>query len=476
MIRRVWQWKPTPDGGFVQRHVTLPERVANLALDHHNAWRILPALEGITSAPLLGDDGAIRTTEGYDPITGFYCLRQPVVNVPERPTRLEAEGALLRLRRHFRTFAFADAPRVRELNTDVVDISKPPGADESAALNALLTAICRPSLWLAPGFLCTAASVSGAGAGKGLLIRSITAIALGMRPSAISPGHTMEELDKRLVAALIDARPVVFVDNLNNATLKSDTLASALTERPASLRVLGKSETASVTAAAFVAITGNGLTISEDLARRFVSCAQDGGEDAERRSFEGFPKMVDESFARRSELLAAALTIWRWGRQNPLKAGKPIGSFEQWAQWVRDPLLALGCTDPADRIAEAKSKDPQRTFIAELFTAWDKVHGDRPVAVSALDDTVMQLLNPAGKMPRQWVANRVSKLEGTRAIGLILKTVPKTGKHTPARYYLARETHEGIGGIGGIGGEAGSMTPVTPMPDDLLGAEVEVEI
>jgi hypothetical protein len=217
--RRVWQWKSTPDGGFVQKPVTLPERVANLALDHRNAWRGLPLLEGITSAPLLSDDGTIRTANGYDRATGFFCFSAPVVSVPERPTRAQAEASFRRLRGHLRTFAFADAARVRELNADVVDISKPPGADESAALYALLTAICRPSLWLGPGFLCTAASVTGAGAGKGLLVRVIVAIAMGMRPSAVSPGHSQEEMDKRLVSALIDARPVVFIDNINGATL-----------------------------------------------------------------------------------------------------------------------------------------------------------------------------------------------------------------------------------------------------------------
>ena len=50
----------------------------------------------------------------------------------------------------------------------VVDISHPPGKDESAFLVALLTAVCRPSLHLAPGVLVRAAAMSGAGAGKGL--------------------------------------------------------------------------------------------------------------------------------------------------------------------------------------------------------------------------------------------------------------------------------------------------------------------
>jgi hypothetical protein len=472
-ICKVWQKKASEEGSFTRKDVTLPERVANLALDDRNAWRRLPPLEGITSAPLLSEGGAIRTKNGYDSETGFYCCNAPLVSVSARPTRAEAEAGLQLLRHHLRTFAFADSPRVRELNADVVDTSKPPGADESAALYALMTAICRPSLWLAPGFLCTAASVTGAGAGKGKLVRAIVAIAFGLRPSAMSPGHSAEEMDKRLVAALIDARPVVFLDNVNGQTLQSGTLEEVLTERPSSLRILGKTEMASVTAAAFIAITGNGLRVSEDSARRFIYCTLDAGEDAEARDFKGFPEPVKESFDRRGELSGAALTIWRWGRQNPQRAGKPIGSFENWAEWVRDPLLALGCTDPADRIADAKAKDPQRAFIAELFTAWEKAHGEQPVAIKALDKTVIDLLNPDAKMTRQWVASRVAKLEGTRAIGLILKRIPNTGNWTTTRYFLARETNEPKGPKSG---EEGPMTPMPPMPYDSLGSKFEGEL
>jgi hypothetical protein len=37
---------------------------------------------------------------------------------------------------------------------------------------------------------------------------------------------------------------------------------------------------------AFIAITGNGLTVSEDLARRFINCKLDAGcEDPESRPF-----------------------------------------------------------------------------------------------------------------------------------------------------------------------------------------------
>jgi hypothetical protein len=72
----------------------------------------LPPIEGISTAPLLTDDGGIRTAEGYDPESGLYCAKIPTtVSVPERPSEEEAKKALCTLRRAFWTFAFADAPR-----------------------------------------------------------------------------------------------------------------------------------------------------------------------------------------------------------------------------------------------------------------------------------------------------------------------------------------------------------------------------
>ena len=34
------------------------------------------------------------------------------------------------------------------------------------------------------------------------------------------------------------------------------------------------------------------------------------------------------------------------------------------ARWVRDPLLALGCQDPAERVSEAKARDTRRQAVA----------------------------------------------------------------------------------------------------------------
>ena len=438
-VARPWQWARTRDGEPKRVNVTLPERVARLYLDARETWRLRP-LDGVTTAPLLADDGTIRTADGYDAATRLWCERVPAVDVPAAPTRDDAEAALRTLRSHFRTFAFADATRRDDATAPVpiVDPDRPPAADESAALVALLTACARPCLWLAPALLVRAPALSGAGCGKGLLVRALAAVAFGLRPAAITAGGTAEELDKRLVAALIEAAPVLMLDNVNGSALRSDALAAAITERPAVVRPLGQSATVPLNPTAWVAITGNGVNLSEDLARRFLTVELDAGtEDPEARPFTG--DFLADTFAARSGLLAAALTIWRWGRREgaALPRGKALGSFERWSRWCRDPLVALGCADPVARVAEAKAKDPRRQAAAEVFAAWWRLHADAPMAVADLAEAVTQAADPAGR-GRQYLAARIRGLAGTRAAGFVLVHSPSDGKWSADRYALRR--------------------------------------
>jgi putative DNA primase/helicase len=403
-----------------RKPITLPDRVAQMYLDMVGEWG-LPPLAGVSTAPLLSADGKVRVADGYDPETALWCCRVPMLTLPSHPSRIDAEAALWRLREAFRTFPFGDASRRRDAShgVEVVDLLKPLGRDESTFLLALMTAVCRPSLWLAPGMLFTGPAVSGAGSGKGLLVRAICAIAFGIRPRAFTTGGERHELDKRLAAELIEAQPALFLDNANGVTLRSDTLASVLTERPARV---GETRMVPLNSTAFVALTGNGLMVTEDLARRFILCELDARcEDPELRPFAaGFLEDIER---RRSELLTAALTIWRWGRQNAITSGKPLGSFEKWAEWCRDPLVTLGCRDPVERIEQLKASDPRRQRIGELFRAWWKHHGPAPMTVNDLDDEVKRIADPQGR-GRQYLATFILGLAGTHAAGFVLTQSP----------------------------------------------------
>lgn len=456
-----------------------PRQLGVMYLDWRGEWH-LNTLNGIASSPLLQDNGSIGTKQGYDAPSGMFIEGVPSLDglVPDQPSREEAKAALLRIRETFRTFSFADAVTdapYAPYAPSLVDISQPPGKDESAFLCALMTAVCRPSLPLAPGILIRAAPMSGAGAGKGLLARCISIIAFGQEPHAVTSGGSHEELEKRIATELMEGNPVLFLDNLNNVAFKSDLLASAITERPARVRILGRSEMITLNASALVILTGNGLSVSEDLARRFLTIDFDPRtEDPEARAFPNDIKA--EVRKHRRELLAALLLIWRWGRQaNDLKAGKPLGSFELWSKWVRDPLLTLGCADPAEQVNEAKERDSRRQFVLDLLNLWQKHHDERPVAVRDLHDDIRGCLDPH-KRGRQFVSAQIEKLAGTRIAGYQFTRQPSAGRWGAATYALKiavtpqeHRHHRGHRDLPGTPGAmdqdvAGPMTPMTPMP------------
>lgn len=364
--------------------------------------------------------------------------------VPVRPTKDEAAAALRLIRDTFKTFCYADAETVGDAagGVAVVNLTNPPGVDESAFLVASLTAVCRPSLHLAPGVLLRAAPMSGAGAGKGLLARCICIIAFGREPHAVTAAANAEELEKRIASELIEGSPALFLDNLNNTAFRSDLLASAITERPARVRLLGRSQMMPLNASTFVILTGNGLTVSEDMARRFIAVDFDPRtEDPEARRFSNDIHL--DVTARRTELLAAQLTIWRWGRiATDIQSGLPLGSFPQWCAWVRDPLLTLGCHDPAERVSEAKERDSRRQAIVDVFLTWWDKHGDAPIALRDLHDDVKHTADPQGR-GRQHLSSMLEKLAGTRMAGFVLTRQSPAGRWGVATYALSETDVEG---------------------------------
>jgi hypothetical protein len=276
--------------------------------------------------------------------------------------------------------------------------------------------------------------LSGSGTGKGLLIHATAQIAYGQEPAAFTSSGNRQELRKRIESALIGSDPIVFLDNCNAEQLTCNVLAQVITENAVTTRFLGHSKMVPLNTNAFIALTGNAVGISEDLARRFLVVELDAKcENPEQRSFhEDFKTSIK---ARRTELLGAVLTIWRWDRQASLKRGMPLGSFEQWASWCRDPLLALGCVDPVQRASDIKSEDPLRQQIFEFLQTWYAQHGSKPIKLRNVDSKVGALFGGS----RQKLATFVRNLEGARAGGFVLTIKKPQGKWGAADYAVHRE-------------------------------------
>lgn len=149
--------------------VSLPDRVAELTLATLTSERLLSTIVGTTTGPILRADGEVCCTPGLDTATGLFVCDAPTLTLPERPTKEDAKRALRQLRAAFATFAYADGTfKVEELDvggksvaTSVVDLDRNPSNDESAFLHALLTAVCRPVLWMAPACAYRAPAISG---------------------------------------------------------------------------------------------------------------------------------------------------------------------------------------------------------------------------------------------------------------------------------------------------------------------------
>ncbi len=456
--------------GERREDVAIPARVTKLVLSSIVGATLAP-LNGIAYGPRIEQGGTIRSDPGYDAGSGIFHHVTVAVTVPNRATRRAAEAAFRRLRKRLRTFPFADSIRVKVDHSEelVVDIDQPPGADESIYLTALLTAACRPSLPLVPGLLIGAPYATGSGSGKGLMVRFVAEVAYGLSPTAMTTGERGEEFEKRLASALMKATPIILLDNVNATELRSNLLASVITENPAEVRVLGTSTLVQLNSSAFICVTGNGLSVTEDLRRRFLEVRLNPGvENPEARSFTG--DFLAETRRDRGEILSDVLTIVTWGMQqgDDLPRGRPLGSFEQWGRMCRDPLLALGCKDAVEEMASRKAGDSERIWLAELFETWWNHHGNRRVTGKELHSDVWYLLTQNGES-RQAVAQKLIQLDGATLNGLRLQLIEMAGKWSPNRYRLEcadpahldqdhrhgggrngqHETGDGLDGLGG---------------------------
>jgi hypothetical protein len=134
--------------------------------------------------------------------------------------------------------------------------------------------------------------------------------------------------------------------------------------------VLGLSRQVDVPTSALFAATGNNLILEGDLTRRSIRCELDAKvERPELREFAVNPKTVFRQ--RRGELVSAALTILRAGRVAELKPiSPPLGGFEMWSSWVRNPLQWLGCADPCDSMERLYQGDPARESHEVMIVTW----------------------------------------------------------------------------------------------------------
>lgn len=325
----------------------------------------LPVLNGITRQPYIRADGSLMMNAGYDAPTGMFgVFSAREYNVVTMPTKQQAQQALAELSELVDEFAF---------KTD---------NDRSAAISAILTAVIRPALSLAPMIHVKAPTIAS---GKSYLCELLTTFATPQQRNPLSFPTDDEECRKLLLAELLKSPAVLEFDNLTSDLLPHKSLCTALTSEYISGRILGQSKTVEVSTRALFLSSGNNVDPVRDMTRRTVTITLDPAcETPAARNFTKQP--VSEVRADRGRFVSLALTIVR----AYICAGKPktecktIATYSDWSDYCRQPLLWLGIADPAVCIFESMNDDPDRELLGEFLQLWFDQFGHSPTSVKEL--------------------------------------------------------------------------------------------
>lgn len=340
----------------------------NCSKDHaqtycaRNAWRV-PSFSGITLCPTLRPNGSLLSTPGFDRQTGIFVAGNLNIDIPENPTRDDALAALAVLRTPLEEFPFASLE------------------DEAVILSGIISAVIRKAM---PGAPIIGIKSHTPGSGKGLLARVISITATGFSPTIIHQSLQDGEFDKRFAATAMAGDPVVSIDNCEHP-VGGESLCTAITEGMFAPRKLGESLNIPCRTRNTYIATGNNLVFSGDMDRRVICCVIDAGmERPEEREFKR--DLVEWMGAHRRDMIQAALTIVKayLAAGKPSTGLKPVGSFERWCAWVRDPLVWLGAGNAWETNKRIRGADPVMQHLRSFMTLWSQLFGEKKLTTSQI--------------------------------------------------------------------------------------------
>lgn len=414
-----WRRSDTRTGSW--REIDPDERICRL-ISKSRQFEYLPVLKGLARQPFLRADGSLCKVAHYDSASGMYGVFESAnFNVPDHPTRAQAEAAVGLLGDLLGEFPFA-SPN-----------------DRSAALSGMLTAVTRSSLAMAPLFHVRAHQIAS---GKSCLCELISALATSQYSAPVDFPDKNEECKKLLIAQLARSPAVIQFDNLTTDLLAHKSLCTTLTSERIEGRILGQSKMVEVSTRALFLSSGNNVGPVADMVRRCVTINLDPQcEVPAARKFKQ-PDLIGAVHKERARYVSAALTIVRaWieaGR--PEAPCQPLANFSEWSDICRQPLLWLGMPDPAESVYEVMAEDSGRQTLGTVLSIWHeqfggdvfmvrqvirRAAGDTPDSED-MNDALLDATGDRGAInPRklgQWMKRHAGQIVG----GLRLVKAPKT--------------------------------------------------
>jgi hypothetical protein len=359
------RWEKSDLGAKKNSPCDPPERHIGLIYDGQNS-RHLPLLTGLARQPYFRErTGELVMTPGYDPESHRFGAFDPGCFALRETTTEAARAELAMLEELLSEFPFV-APH-----------------DKAAALAAIFTAVVRPSLAYAPAFHVQAPVF---GSGKSFLCDLIGCFAGPAVNRKVSYPRTSEEATKVILSLLRSSPAVVEFDDMDTDWIPHGVINRMLTAEHISDRILGVSETATVSTRTLFLGSGNNVGPVRDLLRRVLTIHLDPRcETPATQSYSGDP--VAAVRANRGVYVSAVLTIiqaWR-AAGSPQAEVSSIASYGgDWSNYCRHALLWLGLPDPATTLIQQISKDPDADVLGALMEAWRDRFGSTPTTVRAV--------------------------------------------------------------------------------------------
>lgn len=307
----------------------------------------LKPLKAIAYLPFATPEGDLVTNVGYDVKTCIFTEvdSEGMKPVSEAPSNDELIAALKTMWVPWSGYRFATAN------------------DYASMVSAIITAVCRPALRIAPAYFFDAPVQ---GSGKTKCASALATLTRG-KQSGVTPyveGAGVEaETVKKLVAMLIGGESFWLIDNVVGIW-RSSVIASLITDGAMSERILGGNQWYRGEARLMICATGNNASLDRDLGRRFIRIRIDTGvETPQARNFQFDP--AEMALATRMEIAHAVLTIIQgFWKASPVQHGGDAG-FSEWNRLVRQCVLWLGSSGVSEAAGLGKLGDPAYSIMEE---------------------------------------------------------------------------------------------------------------
>ena len=273
-----------------------------------------------------------------------------------------ADNRVLQTLEYENRYQFTPETAIEYLQNEILhDFPFHSKTDLSAAIGLFLSAVMTSQLSLCPGFMTTGIATQS---GKSLLGEIAEVIATGQF-NGPSSWKNEEDLTALLFSTAKSGNAVFNLDNLPTGKMfHSNAISQVLTASRLSGRLFHTQTTASFPTKFLIYISGNRITLDEDLTTRFMTIRfTQTTENMADRNFK-YVEFKNYVLENRVKVLEALYCIASVDTSNVKDSGT---RYKEWNKKVLAPIVACGLPDFAKAtIVEAEEKD-SRVISARLL-------------------------------------------------------------------------------------------------------------